>query len=107
MLSNLLNGYRVFVPYLIFTAAIWKLASNRPYRLLILMAFVVPIIWGVFFTLFYMLSAYMRERTTDEGHVLCIMAFWATLVGYLVEIIPFLILIIFKDNFKPDSRKTD
>lgn len=107
ILSNLWNGYRVFVPYLIFTAAIWKLASNRPYRLLILMAFVVPIIWGVFFTLFYMLSAYIRERTTDEGHVLCIMAFWATLIAYLAEIIPFLILIIFKDNFKPDLRKTD
>jgi heme/copper-type cytochrome/quinol oxidase subunit 2 len=103
VLKNLYDGYHVFVPYLIFAGVVWKMTSHKPYRMLIFMAFVVPITWGVFFTLFYVLVSLAKERTTDESHVLCIMAFWATVVGYLVEIIPFLILAVFKDNFKSDS----
>jgi len=105
ILKNLFNACRVFVPYLIFAAAIWKLASEKPYRLLLPLASVVPIVWGVFFTLFYILISYIVEHTVDPWHVLCIMAFWAAVVAYLAEIIPFLILTIFKDNFKSHKRK--
>jgi hypothetical protein len=100
ILKNLFNACRVFVPYLVFAAVVWKLASEKPYRLLIPLASVVPIVWGVFFTLFYMLISYIVERTVDPWYVLCIMAFWATVVAYLAEIIPFFILTIFKDDFR-------
>jgi hypothetical protein len=106
ILKNMYYAYRVFVPYLIFAAAVWKAANNRPYRILVLLASVVPIIWGVFFTLFYVLMSFIVQREVDEAwHVLCIMAFWATVVGYLVEIIPFLLLAVFKDHFKTASQK--
>ena len=108
ILKNLYYAYRVFVPYLFFAAAIWKLAAEKPYRLLVLLASVVPIIWGVFFTLFYMMMSYIVEGKVDETwYVLCIMAFWATLVGYFVEIIPFLALVVFKEHFKSDPAKAD
>ena len=103
ILNNLYDAYRVFVPYLIFAALIWKLARSRPYRLLMLMAFMTPIIWGVFFTFFYMVVTFIRDRIIDKWYILCIMAFWATVVAYLFEILPYLILIIFKDDFKADS----
>jgi hypothetical protein len=99
ILNNLFNAYRVFVPYLIFAAVIWKLARNKPYRLLVPLALIVPIVWGVFFTLFYMLMSYITERTIEKWFVLCIMAFWATVVAYLVEIIPLVFITIFKDDF--------
>jgi pilus assembly protein TadC len=105
ILKNIFNACRVFVPYLIFAAVVWKLASEKPYRLLIPLASVVPIVWGFFFTLFYMLISYIFERSLDAWHVLCIMAFWATVVAYLAEIIPFLILTIFKDDFKSCEGK--
>jgi len=105
ILKNLFNACRVFVPYLIFAAVVWKLASKKPYRLLIPLASVVPIVWGVFFTLFYMLMSYIAERTVDPWYVLCIMAFWAAVVAYLAEIIPFLVLTIFKDDFKSREGK--
>lgn len=105
IMKNLFNAARVFVPYLIFAAVVWKLASEKPYRLLIPLASVVPVVWGVFFTLFYMLMSYIVERTIEPWHVLCIMAFWAAVVAYLAEIIPFLILTIFKDDFKPREGK--
>jgi hypothetical protein len=104
ILKNLYYAYRVFVPYLIFAAAVWKVANNKPYKMLVLLASVVPVIWGVFFTLFYVVMSFIVERKIDEAwHVLCIMAFWATVVAYLVEIIPFLLLAIFKDHFKSGS----
>jgi hypothetical protein len=107
LMDNLHNGYRVFVPYLIFAAVLWKLAKNKPYRLLNLMAAVLPIVWGIFFTLFYMLMSYIIERTMDKGHVLCIMAFWATVIAYLAEVIPFLVLVIFKNDFRSETGQTE
>jgi hypothetical protein len=107
ILKNLYYAYRVFVPYLFFAAAVWKVATDKPYRMLVLLASVVPVIWGVFFTLFYVTMSFIVEGKIDEaGHVLCIMAFWATVVGYFVEIIPFLVLAIFKDHFKSRPLKT-
>lgn len=100
IINNLFNAFRVFVPYLVFAAIVWKLASNKPYRLLIPLAAVIPIVWGVFFTLFYMLISYAAERNVDPWHVLLIMAFWATVVAYLAEVIPFLVLTIFREDFK-------
>ncbi len=105
ILNNLFNACRVFVPYLFFIAVVWKLANEKPYRLLIPMAAAIPIVWGGFFTLFYMLISYILERNLDPWHVLCIMAFWATVVAYLAEILPFLILTIFKEDFKSSEVK--
>lgn len=105
ILKNLFNACRVFVPYLIFAAVVWRLATGKPYRLLIPLASILPIAWGVFFTLFYMLISYAAERALDPWHVLCIMAFWAAVIAYLAEIIPFLILTIFKDDFKRLEEK--
>ena len=105
ILDNLYNAYRVFVPYVIFAAALWKLADGRPYRILVPLASVIPIVWGVFFTLFYMLVSYIREGMIETWYVLCIMAFWATVVAYLIEAIPLLILTIFKDDFKLTEGK--
>jgi hypothetical protein len=98
------DAFRVFLPYLIFAAGVWRLANNKPYRQLTLLAFVVPIIWGVFFTLCYILHSYLMDPMVDRN-VLWIMAFWATFVAYIVEIIPYLILTIFKGDFKADSWK--
>ena len=103
VLNNLYDAYRIFVPYLIFAALIWKLTRNRPYRLLMFMAFITPIFWGVFFTFFYMIVTFLRDRIIDKWYVLCIMAFWATVVAYLFELIPYLILIIFKEDFRTES----
>ena len=100
IINNLFNAFRVFLPYLVFAAVVWKLASNKPYRLLIPLAAAIPIVWGVFFTLFYVLISYAAERNVDQWHVLLIMAFWATVVAYLAEIIPFLILTVFREDFK-------
>jgi hypothetical protein len=105
ILDNLYNAYRVFVPYLIFAAALWKLSSRKPYRWLVLMAAVIPFIWGIFFTLFYLLSSLVTAGTAERWYVLSIMAFWATVVAYLVELIPLLVLIVFKGDFKSDVIK--
>jgi ABC-type spermidine/putrescine transport system permease subunit II len=93
------DALRVFVPYLIFAAAVWKLAKNKPYRTLIFLAFVVPIIWGIFFTLCYMPYSYFKEKLLD-WYILCIMGFWATFVAYFAEVIPYVILVTFKDVFQ-------
>jgi uncharacterized membrane protein len=107
ILDNLYNAYRVFVPYLVFAAVLWKLAHRKPYRWLVLMAFVVPVIWGVFFVLFYALSSLVTAGMMEEWYVLSIMVFWAILVAYLVELIPFLVLTIFKHDFKSDDVNED
>jgi len=99
IMNNMSDALRVFVPYLIFAAAVWKLAKNKPYKTLIFLAFVVPIAWGFFFTLCYMPYSYFKEKMLD-WYILCIMGFWATLVAYFAEVIPYLILVIFKGNFK-------
>jgi hypothetical protein len=103
ILDNLTNAYRVFVPYLIFAALVWKVIRNKPYRLLILAALVIPLVWGVFFTLFYVVATLITQHTVEKWYILLIMGFWAALVAYILEAIPLLVLTIFKDDFKPDS----
>lgn len=105
ILDNLYNAYRVFVPYLIFAAVLWKLAYHKPYRWFVLMAAFIPVIWGIFFVLFYMLSSLVTAGTVEKWYVLSIMVFWAIVVAYLVELIPFLVLTIFKNDFKSDGVK--
>jgi len=105
IVTNFTTAYRVLVPYLIFVAAVWKLAKNKSYRLLMLMASVLPVAWGVFFTLFYVVITLLTEQTIDKWYILCIMAFWATIVGYLAEIVPFFVLKTFKEAFRGDQRE--
>ncbi|MBA4373315.1 MAG: hypothetical protein C0402_10710 [Thermodesulfovibrio sp.] len=101
ILNNLYDAYRVFLPYFIFAALTWKLAARKPYRMLVLMAFVIPIIWGFFFTLCYIGHSYFKEGVID-WKVLCIMNFWATVAAYLFEVIPYVILLAFKNDFKSE-----
>jgi hypothetical protein len=103
--QNLYNGHHIFLPYLIFAVVIWNLVNNKPYGLLMFMTFAVPILWGCFFTLWYVVVTYIQDGSTETWFVLSIMAFWATLVGFLFEIIPFLILRKFKTNFKAVEQK--
>ncbi|MBI5102645.1 MAG: hypothetical protein HZB33_12550 [Nitrospirae bacterium] len=108
VLENLRDGYQIFVPYLFFAAAVWKLADGKTYRKLIFMAFFVPIFWGGFFTLVYMAASFIKDRTVDRWHVLFMMAFWAMVVAYLFEIVPYLILNLFKNDFRPGhTEETD
>ncbi len=100
ILQNLYNGHHIFVPYLIFAAVIWNLVNNKPYGLLMFMAFIVPILWGFFFTLWYVVVTYIQDGSMEDWFVLSIMVFWATLVGFLFEIIPLLVLTKFKTKFK-------
>jgi len=100
ILQNLYNGHHIFVPYLIFAAVIWNLVNNKPYGLLMFMAFIVPILWGFFFTLWYVLVTYIQDGSIEDLFVLSIMVFWATLVGFIFEIIPLLVLSKFKTKFK-------
>ncbi len=101
IIKHMFDAVRVFVPYLLFAAGVWKLAANKPHRILILIAFVAPILWGVFFTLCYLLNAIITDELRDLK-VLLMMAFWATLVAYLAEAIPHIVLTIFKNDFKPE-----
>ncbi len=101
IIKHMFDAVRVFVPYLLFAAGVWKIAANKPHRILILIAFVAPILWGVFFTLCYLLNAIITDELRDLK-VLLMMAFWATLVAYLAEAIPHIVLTIFKNDFKPE-----
>jgi len=101
IIKHMFDAIRVFVPYLLFAAGVWKLAAHKPHRVLILIAFVSPIVWGLFFTLCYLLNAIVTDQVRDLN-VLLMMAFWATLVAYLAEAIPHIILTIFKNDFKPE-----
>ena len=101
IIKHMFDAVRVFVPYLLFAAGVWKMAANKPHRILILIAFVAPILWGVFFTLCYLLNAIITDELRDLK-VLLMMAFWATLVAYLAEAIPHIVLTIFKNDFKPE-----
>jgi hypothetical protein len=105
LLKNLTTGYRVFVPYLIFAALLWKIVDRKTYRSLKLSAFAVPIIWGFFFTVWYIVASLVTGKSAEPVHILCIMAFWATTVAYLLELIPFLILVIFKDDFRSQCQE--
>ncbi|NJD55732.1 MAG: hypothetical protein FIA94_04915 [Nitrospirae bacterium] len=100
--THLLDALRVFVPYLLFAAVVWRLAKNKPYRSLIALAFVIPIAWGIFFTVCYMPYSYFKEKMLD-WYILCIMGFWATFVAYVAEIIPYVILAAFRDNFTSET----
>lgn len=102
ILDNLYTAYRVFIPYFIFAGVLWKVAGRKSYRSLILLASVIPMVWGVFFVLFYIVMAILRGDTIEPWYILAIMAFWATVVGYLLELIPLLVLNMLKDTFKPD-----
>ncbi len=104
ILDNLTNAYRVFVPYLIFAVVLWKIMRNKPYRLLILAALVVPLVWGVFFTLFFVVATLITQHIIEKWYILLMMGFWAALVAYVLEAIPLLILAIFRDDFKSDSQ---
>jgi hypothetical protein len=101
IIKHMFDAVRVFVPYLLFAAGVWKLAANKPHRILILIAFVAPIIWGVFFTLCYLMNAIVTDEVRDLK-VLLMMAFWATLVAYIAEAMPHIVLTIFKNDFKPE-----
>ncbi|MHB8882104.1 MAG: hypothetical protein ACYC69_11420 [Thermodesulfovibrionales bacterium] len=107
IMDNLYSAYRIFVPYVVFAALVWKLVHNKPYKTLIFSAFIVPITWGLFFTLCYVLATLLTGSGLDKWYVLCIMAFWAMLVAYLFEIIPLIILSMFKDDFKPASPQNE
>lgn len=108
IIDNMYNAYRVFVPYLIFAAVLWKLSYRKPYRWLVLMAFVIPVIWAVFFVIFFLMSSLVTAGTTEKWYVLLIMAFWAMVVAYLVELMPLLMLVIFKHDFKSvEGEETD
>ncbi len=101
IIKHMFDAIRVFVPYLLFAAGVWKVAANKPHRILILIAFFAPIIWGFFFMLCYLLNAIITDQVRDLS-ILLIMAFWATLVAYLAEAIPHIILTIFKNDFKSE-----
>jgi hypothetical protein len=105
--QNLYNGHHIFLPYLIFAVVIWKLVDNKPYGLLMFLAFAVPIVWGCFFTLWYVMVTYIQNGSIETWFVLSIMAFWATLVGFLFEIIPLWVLRKFKTYFKAVEQKDD
>ena len=105
--QNLYNGHHIFVPYLIFAAVIWKLVSNKPYGLLMFMAFIVPILWGFFFTLWYVLATYIQHRSIETWFVLSIMVFWATFVGFLFELIPLYVLNKLKTKFKAVEQQNE
>ncbi|MDA8431522.1 MAG: hypothetical protein M0Z60_01010 [Nitrospiraceae bacterium] len=107
ILNNLYNAYRVFVPYLVFAAVLWKFAYHKPYQWFVLMASVIPVVWGIFFVLFYLLSTLVTSGTPEKGYVLLIMAFWAMVIAYLVECIPLLLLVILKHDFKSDEVNAD
>jgi hypothetical protein len=98
IIKHMFDAFRVFLPYLIFAAVIWKLVRDKTYRQLVLIAFVIPIVWGVFFTLCYIVHSYLMDPMVDKN-VLWMMAFWATFVAYLIEVIPFIVLSVFKGDF--------
>lgn len=103
ILNNMSQAHRVLVPYVIFAGFIWKTASRKGFRDLVCLAAFIPLVWGVFFTFFYVIVSFIAERTIEKWYILGIMAFWATLAGYVMELIPFIILNVFKNDFKPDT----
>jgi hypothetical protein len=107
ILQNLYLGHRIFIPYIVYAALIWKLVSNKPYGLLMFMSFIVPILWGLFFTVWYVIATYIQEGTIEALNVLLIMILWATLAGFLFEIIPFWILRKFKTRFRAVEPQDD
>ena len=107
IMQNLYNGHHIFLPYLIFAVVIWKLVSNKPYGLLMFMAFIVPILWGFFFTLWYVVATYIQQRSIETWFVLSIMVFWATFVGFLFELIPLYVLSKLKTKLKAVEQRSN
>ena len=105
--QNLYNGHHIFLPYMLFTVVMWKLVDNKPYGLLMFMAFAVPILWGCFFTVWYVVVSYLLTGNIESWFVLVIMAFWAAFVGYLCEVIPFWVIRRFKENFKAVEKRAE
>ena len=100
IIKSLFGAYPVFVPYFIFAAVIWKLADKKPYKQLIVIALIAPLIWGFFYTLSHMLQYYLKLRMTEPFSIIAIMVFWAIVAGYVVEAVPLVVLTIFKDDWK-------
>jgi hypothetical protein len=105
ILDNLYTAYRVFVPYLLFGAVVWRLARDKPYRVLAAMASFIPIAWGLFFTLFYVVMTLIAGESIERWYIPGIMAFWAIIVAYLLELLPFLVLSIFREHFRDGSQE--
>lgn len=103
VLGKIFESYPIFLPYGIFSALLWKAVNKKPFRQLVLIALIAPIPWGFFYMLFHTAYLYLREQTIAQCSVLLIMTFWAVLVGYLAEIIPLILLTIFKDDFSPEQ----
>ena len=106
ILNHVFDATRVFVPYLVFAAGVWKLVNNRTYGQLLFIAFVAPVLWGLFFLLCFVLSSFITKPDVDRT-ALWMMAFWATVVAYLAEIIPYTVLMTFKNDFKPAAQQKE
>ncbi|HEX8949901.1 MAG TPA: hypothetical protein VF790_13110 [Dissulfurispiraceae bacterium] len=102
IVANVVGAYPVFVPYLIFAALLWKWSAGKPYKQLLLIASIAPLMWGPFYTLAHMLQFFIKERAFEQCSVACIIFFWATVAGYIVEAVPLAILAIFRNDFRPD-----
>ncbi len=100
IVKGLYDSCPIFVPYALFAALVWRLAKGRSFRQLIMIAFIAPIVWGIFYVFSHMVQFYIKEHIVEGWFVLAVIFFWAAVVGYLIEIIPLAILVIFKDDFK-------
>lgn len=103
ILNHLFDATRVFIPYFIFAAVLWKLAKNRTYGQLTLIALTAPVVWGLFFVFFFIVSTWIANPVVDRTS-LWMMAFWATVIAYVAEIIPYVVLSIFRNNFSQDDQ---
>lgn len=105
-LNKLFEAYPIFLPYIVFTAIMWKISDNKPFSRLVLIALIAPLVWGLFYAFSYVVQYYIKEQMTTQWFVLLIMVFWATVAGYILEAVPLLVLVIFKDNFRPAVQNT-
>ncbi len=101
VIENLYDSSPIFVPYALFAALVWKISKGRSFRQLVMIACIAPVAWGGFYMLSHMVQFYIKEHIIEGWFVLAVMFFWATMVGYVIEVIPLAILVIFKDDFKP------
>lgn len=104
--EKVIESFHVFVPYFLFAAVIWRWVCQKPYKQLVLISLVVPVIWGVFFTFAHALQLYFMQHTVEKWSILAIMLFWSTIVAYIAEALPLLILTVFKGDFRTDCLST-
>ena len=104
IVNHLFDATRVFVPYFIFAAVLWRLARHKTYGQLTLVAIAAPVVWGLFFVLCFILSTWIANPGVDRAS-LWMMAFWATVIAYVAEIIPYIILSIFKNDFRQEDHQ--